>query len=46
MSSPACTDLEVVVMDWLGKMLHLPEEFLFCGNKGGGGVIQVSTVHK
>lgn len=30
------------MMDWLGKMLKLPEEFL-AGNAGeGGGVIQVT----
>ncbi|XP_076342538.1 aromatic-L-amino-acid decarboxylase-like isoform X2 [Tachypleus tridentatus] len=39
-SSPACTELEMMMLDWLGKMLHLPKEFLF-GSKGpGGGVIQ------
>ena len=27
-SSPACTELETIVMDWLGKMIGLPEEFL------------------
>nr|UCS97434.1 dopa decarboxylase [Bemisia tabaci] len=39
-ASPACTELEVVMMDWLGKMLNLPDDFLACGKKGGGGVIQ------
>ena len=24
-SSPACTELEMVMMNWLGKMLQLPE---------------------
>lgn len=28
------------MMDWLGKMLNLPEEFLFSSNGHGGGVIQ------
>lgn len=28
-ASPACTELEMVTMDWLGKMLQLPEHFLF-----------------
>ncbi|XP_074653816.1 aromatic-L-amino-acid decarboxylase-like [Tubulanus polymorphus] len=37
-SSPACTELEVVMMDWLGKMLKLPEQFISGGK--GGGVIQ------
>ena len=45
-ASPACTELEMVMMDWLGKMLQLPEEFLFSGPGRGGGVIQVSTCEK
>lgn len=41
MSSPACTELEVVMMDWLGKMIDLPKEFLSSTPGGhGGGVIQ------
>ena len=28
------------MMDWLGKMLSLPEEFLFSSGGDGGGVIQ------
>lgn len=39
-SSPACTELEMVMMDWLGKALQLPEEFLFESKGPGGGVIQ------
>ena len=42
-ASPACTELEMVTMDWLGKMLSLPEEFLFESKGHGGGVIQVNT---
>ncbi|KAK2970081.1 hypothetical protein RJ640_006554 [Escallonia rubra] len=38
--SPAATELESIVMDWLGKMLKLPSSFLFSG--GGGGVIVVT----
>ncbi|EXB46033.1 Tyrosine decarboxylase 1 [Morus notabilis] len=37
-TSPAATELETVVLDWLGKMLKLPEDFLSAGQ--GGGVIQ------
>ncbi|KAL4627662.1 hypothetical protein ACB092_05G181000 [Castanea dentata] len=37
MSSPAATELECIVMDWLGEMLKLPKSFLFYGN--GGGVL-------
>ncbi|KAK1370631.1 Tyrosine decarboxylase [Heracleum sosnowskyi] len=40
-SSPAATELENIVMDWLGKMLQLPKSFLFSG--GGGGVLQASS---
>ncbi|KAG8240020.1 hypothetical protein J437_LFUL017755 [Ladona fulva] len=40
-SSPACTELEVVMLDWLGKMLQLPPSFLACSGGKGGGVIQV-----
>lgn len=40
-ASPASTELEMVVMDWLGKAIDLPEEFLFCSpGSNGGGVIQ------
>ncbi|KAL5237892.1 hypothetical protein ACI65C_005302 [Semiaphis heraclei] len=39
-SSPACTELEVVMMDWLAKMIGLPEIFLASAGQGGGGVIQ------
>jgi aromatic-L-amino-acid decarboxylase len=37
-ASPVVTELEIIVLDWLGKLLHLPEEFLSSGK--GGGVIQ------
>ncbi|XP_037773300.1 aromatic-L-amino-acid decarboxylase-like [Penaeus monodon] len=39
-SSPACTELEVVMMDWLGQLLGLPNEFLAASGGAGGGVIQ------
>jgi len=39
-ASPACTELEVVMLDWLGKMLDLPAPFLACSGGKGGGVIQ------
>ncbi|XP_004611838.2 histidine decarboxylase [Sorex araneus] len=43
-SSPACTELEMNVMDWLAKMLGLPEHFLHHHpGSQGGGVLQ-STV--
>ena len=37
-TSPACTELETHVLDWLVPMLGLPEKFLSSGV--GGGVIQ------
>nr|BDD85276.1 alpha methyl dopa resistant protein 1 [Ischnura senegalensis] len=43
MTSPACTELEVAMMDWLGKLLELPKEFLNCSDGPGGGVIQGSA---
>ncbi|CAJ2658030.1 unnamed protein product [Trifolium pratense] len=40
-SSPAATELENVVIDWLGEILNLPKSFLFKGN--GGGVLLGTT---
>ncbi len=40
-TSPACTELETHVMDWLVDMLGLPDKFL--SNHSGGGVIQDSA---
>ena len=37
-TSPACTELETHVLDWLVPMLGLPEKFL--STSAGGGVIQ------
>ncbi|KAL9436183.1 hypothetical protein AB3S75_022272 [Citrus x aurantiifolia] len=37
-TSPAATELEMIVLDWLAKLLKLPEDFLSTGQ--GGGVIQ------
>jgi aromatic-L-amino-acid/L-tryptophan decarboxylase len=36
-ASPAATELEMVVVDWLGKALNLPDGLLFSG--GGGGTL-------
>lgn len=41
--SPACTELEIVVLDWLAQALGLPECFLSTGPTRGGGVIQGSA---
>ena len=40
-TSPACTELETHVLDWVAGMLGLPERFLSSG--AGGGVIQDSA---
>lgn len=37
-TSPACTELETRVLDWLADMLHLPEKFR--STSVGGAVIQ------
>lgn len=41
LASPAATELEMIVMDWLANMLKLPNSFMFSGT--GGGVIQNTT---
>ncbi|KAI3893354.1 hypothetical protein MKW92_012290 [Papaver armeniacum] len=45
MSSPPATELECIVIHWLGQMLTLLKSFLFSsdGNSGGGGVLQGTT---
>ena len=40
-TSPACTELEMCVLDWLVEMLALPKHFL--STSAGGGVIQDSA---
>ncbi|KAJ7806790.1 pyridoxal phosphate-dependent transferase [Mycena olivaceomarginata] len=39
--SPACTELEVIVMDWAAKMFGLSEDFQHSGC--GGGVFQATA---
>ncbi|XP_046992910.1 aromatic-L-amino-acid decarboxylase-like [Schistocerca americana] len=43
-SSPACQELETIVLDWFGKAIGLPKTFISSaeGSKGGG-VIQSSA---
>jgi aromatic-L-amino-acid decarboxylase len=38
LTSPACTELETHVLDWMADMLSLPEKFK--SSSAGGGVIQ------
>lgn len=40
-TGPACTELEIRMLDWLVEMLGLPQQFLSTG--AGGGVIQDSA---
>ncbi|KAJ4950717.1 hypothetical protein NE237_027549 [Protea cynaroides] len=40
-TSPAATELERIVMDWMGKLLKLPRSFLFSGK--GGDVLHGSS---
>jgi aromatic-L-amino-acid decarboxylase len=40
-TSPACTELETLVLDWLVELLALPDRFRSTGR--GGGVIQDSA---
>lgn len=43
-SSPAATELEALMMDWLVKCLGLPEKFLGSNYDSlGGGVLQVKV---
>ncbi|KAF8456560.1 pyridoxal phosphate-dependent transferase [Terfezia claveryi] len=41
--SPAVTELETVVLDWLCNLLNLPPCYLSTSPNGGGGVIQGSA---
>ena len=40
-TSPACTEVETRVLDWLADLLELPDKF--CSTASGGGVIQDSA---
>ena len=41
--SPAVTELETIVLDWLATLLGLPSSYLSTGPTNGGGVIQGSA---
>ncbi|XP_010548734.1 PREDICTED: tyrosine decarboxylase 1-like isoform X2 [Tarenaya hassleriana] len=44
LASPVATELEIVVLDWLAKLLSLPPHFLSSNHgNGGGGVIQATA---
>ncbi|KOB77527.1 Aromatic amino acid decarboxylase [Operophtera brumata] len=43
-ASPACTELEIIMLDWMGKAIGLPPAFLpFEEGSKGGGVINGSA---
>jgi glutamate/tyrosine decarboxylase-like PLP-dependent enzyme len=42
-SSPAATELEVIVLDWVAKMLKLPSQFL---SSGKAAITFFSLMHK
>ncbi|XP_044753420.1 aromatic-L-amino-acid decarboxylase isoform X2 [Coccinella septempunctata] len=43
-ASPACTELETIVLDWFGRAIGLPNAFLsYPEESRGGGVIQTSA---
>ncbi|XP_022920879.1 tyrosine decarboxylase-like [Onthophagus taurus] len=43
-ASPACTELETIVLDWYGKAIGLPSNFITSQpNSKGGGVIESSA---
>lgn len=39
-TSPACTELEMKMADWMARAIALPESFTFAPESPGGGVIQ------
>ncbi|OGM49514.1 aromatic-L-amino-acid decarboxylase [Aspergillus bombycis] len=41
--SPACTELETIVLDWVAQALNLPKCFMSSSENHGGGVLQVSA---
>jgi hypothetical protein len=42
-TSPAATELEVIVLDWFAKMLKLPSQFL---SSGKAAIIFLGLIHK
>ena len=42
-SSPALTEMEQLVLDWLADLFGLPEHFKFHSNTAGGGAFQGSA---
>ena len=45
-ASPACTELEVVVLDWLAKFLNLPDKFFnLSPHSGEKMTLTYSNIH-
>ncbi len=42
-TSPACTEVEMVMLDWFVQLLGLPDHFLHAHDGPGGGVLQDSA---
>ncbi|XP_077985070.1 aromatic-L-amino-acid decarboxylase-like [Glandiceps talaboti] len=42
-ASPACTELEVVMLDWFARLKNLPNKFIVSEGGKGGGSIQGSA---
>lgn len=42
-TSPACTEIETRVMDWLGGLIGLPETFLARSGTGGGVILGTAS---
>jgi len=42
-SSPACTELEVLVLDWMVKAMEMPEKFLSSSENGGGIILSSAS---
>uniref|UniRef100_T1KIS9 Tyrosine decarboxylase n=1 Tax=Tetranychus urticae TaxID=32264 RepID=T1KIS9_TETUR len=43
-ASPSCTELETIMLDWMGRAIGLPDKFMcFAENSKGGGVIEGSA---
>jgi Pyridoxal-dependent decarboxylase conserved domain len=43
-SSPACTELEAIVMDWAAQLLGLSPAFLNASGVGGGSIQVLSQL--
>lgn len=42
-TSPACTEIETRVLDWLGRAIGLPDSFLSTSHTGGGVILGTAS---